>query len=55
MNNNVQRVNAGFPKTGHICGMTEILTEFERVLYLQSKCQLHSYDTTFQLLGVAGY
>lgn len=38
-----------FPDLVCICGLKEILTEFDRVLHLQSNCQLLSYDTTFQL------
>ena len=38
-----------FPDLVCICGLKDILSEFERVLNLKSKCQLLSYDTTFQL------
>ncbi len=38
-----------FPDLLCICGLKELLTDFDRVLNIQSKCQLLSYDTTFQL------
>ncbi|SMN01977.1 hypothetical protein SPONN_284 [uncultured Candidatus Thioglobus sp.] len=38
-----------FPDLICICGLKELLAEFERVLNVESKCQLLSYDTTFQL------
>ena len=38
-----------FPDLLCICGLKEILDEFNRVLLIDSKAQLLSYDTTFQL------
>ena len=38
-----------FPDLLCICGLKELLTEFDRVLNVESRRQLLSYDTTFQL------
>ena len=38
-----------FPDLLCICGLEEIISEFDRVLHVDSKHQLLSYDITFQL------
>ena len=38
-----------FPDLICVCGLEEIITEFDRVLHIDSNKQLLSYDTTFQL------
>ena len=38
-----------YPDLLCICGLKEVLSEFDRVLHIDSKSQILSYDTTFQL------